>query len=166
MKCYRSVVLGVFGLAMLGFGRFAAADDDASLNLTPETRELLRTEMREITRAMQDLVEVVAMGRWDAAGELGERIASSFVLEQELSAQQRQELETSLPQDFQRLDRQFHATAKSLQAAAQQHDAKLVTFRMYELLSHCTTCHGQYARGAFPGFVTGSRSAIPDDGNR
>ncbi len=165
MKCYRNVVLGVFGLAILAFGRLAAPADDASLNLTPETRELLRTEMREITRAMQDLVEVIATGRWDAAGELGARMASSFVLEQELSAQQREELETALPEHFRRLDRQFHATAKSLQAAAQKHDAKLITLRVHELLFQCTACHEQYARSVFPGFVTG-RSSIPEDGNR
>ena len=140
------------------FGAVLAADapelaTGESLELTPESGELLRTEMREITRAMANLIPAVAEGRWDEVSEIGKQISASFVLKQEMSAAQRQELAKVLPPRFKELDRKFHESAEKLSQAAAQRDAELVTFRFYQLMSGCIGCHAQFARSAFPGFT-------------
>lgn len=152
MTVQRAVVIALVMSFVLAIAPLRARAESAPLELSPETRELLRTEMREVTRAMQDLVEAIAKGRWDVVAELGKQIAASFVLERELSAKQRQELETVLPAHFKWLDRSFHSAADKLRLAAEQHDPELVTFRMYQLLSDCTACHAEYARAVFTGY--------------
>lgn len=139
----------------------AAAADNAELlpaDLSPETRELLRSEMREITRAMEELVSAVVEARWETVAETAQQIADSFVLKQELGDLQRQEL-NRLPERFRQLDRKFHDQARTLSQAAAERDPQRMSYQYYQLLSSCTSCHAEYAREAFPGFVAPSKSA-------
>lgn len=123
-----------------------------SLDLSAQTRDLLRAEMREITAAVQALVPAIAGGRWDEVARTAEQIGASFVLEQQLTPMQREELERALPSGFIDRDRAFHTTAHRLAGAAKQRDEELVAFRFYQLVSACSGCHSQYARTVFPGY--------------
>lgn len=150
------VFVAVFLWAAFSVAVAAETSEEAgagSLELTPETRELLRAEMREITRAMASLIPAVAEGRWDDVAETGKQISASFLLKQEMTAAQREELAEVLPPRFKQLDGKFHKDAEKLSEAAGQQDAELVTFRFYQLMSGCIGCHAQFARPAFPGFT-------------
>lgn len=136
-------------------GGFSEAAEDGGVqpaDLSPESRELLRSEMREITRGMEELVSAVAEARWETIEDTATQISNSFVLQQELTEAQRQEL-ARLPRDFQALDRAFHAQAQELARAAKQHDIQAVTSQYHLLLSSCASCHAEFARAAFPGFT-------------
>ncbi len=150
----RSLAIGAAALSWAP-GAGAVEAGAAALELSPETRELLRSEMREITRAMARVIPAITEARWDAVAEIGSQIAASFVLEQELNTAQRNELERALPPHFQRLDRKFHDDARKLSDAAMRKDIDLVNFRLYQLISSCTACHSEYARTAFPGYGGG-----------
>lgn len=81
------------------------------------------------------------------------QIRASYILDKELTAAQRKELNISLPEHFKRLDADFHLEAKKLEIAAKTHDAQLSAFHFYRLLETCTACHAMYAASKFPGFL-------------
>jgi hypothetical protein len=127
-----------------------AADGD--VRLSPDLRELLRAEMREIATGTQTIALALATADWNTVVNTSAKIRSSYILEKRLSAPQRRELERVLPDRFKALDAHFHARAQKLGAAAAAHDAELAAFHFYRMVESCATCHSGYAKSRFPGF--------------
>lgn len=128
----------------------SAAKND--LQLSAGLIELLRDEMRSLLDGVKSLPAGIATADWRRVADISAQIRKSYILDQELTAAQKHELETSLPEHFKRLDSEFHNEAMKLEAAAAEHDAQLASFHYYRLIETCTTCHAIYAPSRFPGF--------------
>jgi cytochrome c556 len=122
------------------------------IQLSPQLRELLRTEMREIASGTQILSLALASADWKTVASTSAKIRTSYILEKKLSAAQRHELERALPPGFKELDGEFHARAEKLGAAAAAHDSELAAFHFYRMVESCASCHASYAKSRFPGF--------------
>jgi cytochrome c556 len=122
------------------------------LELSPVLMDLLRTEMREILSGVESIPAAIAMADWRTVADIGGKISSTYILDQEISAEQRKELQLKLPEYFRKMDESFHAEAKKLELAARDHDPQLATFHYYRLLELCGSCHAAYATSRFPGF--------------
>lgn len=129
------------------------------LHLSPVLMELLRAEMRALLTGMQSLATGIATADWKSVTENSARIRASYILDQKLTLAQREELDTSLPEHFKRLDSDFHLEAKKLEAAAATRDSQLAAFHYYRLMETCTTCHALYAVSRFPGFKSSTGDA-------
>ena len=127
---------------------------DAGLKLSQPVLELLREEMREVTAGVQGIAPAIAMGDWAFVESTSSKIRSSYIMEKKLTAAQSEELESVLPDQFKRIDAEFHARAERLGAAATSHDAELVIHHYTRMLESCTQCHAQFAPTRFPGFVS------------
>ena len=149
-------------LASIHVAAAAQGDHEAApaLKLSTETRELLRAEMRAITGGIQAIAAAIATGDLETVAESSARISASYIMEQRLTARQREELQ-ALPEHFHRLDRRFHQDATRLTHAAEQGDAELAAFRYYRLVDSCVACHSAYAAHRFPGL----RQAAPAHGH-
>ena len=123
------------------------------LHLSPELKGLLQREMNAIQQGMQTLIPAIVSGNWQDIAGIGAQIQNSYIMQQQLTDAQMQELHQSLPLAFQELDRSFHHAAGMLAHAAQQHNAELVTFYFYKLTDTCIACHSKFARQRFPGLT-------------
>lgn len=122
------------------------------LRLSPGLTELLREEMRALLPGIQTIAAGIATADWKNVADKSAQIRASYILEQKLTPSQREELNSSLPEHFKRLDSDFHLEAKKLEAAATSHDRQLTAFHYYRLIETCTACHALYAVSRFPGF--------------
>ena len=129
------------------------------LHLSAGLMELLRNEMRALLDGVQSLPAGIATADWKRVADTSARIRATYILEQALTAAQKQELDTSLPEHFKRLDSDFHHEAMKLEAAARDHNAQLASFHYYRLLEACTACHAVYAASRFPGFSSAQKHA-------
>ncbi|MCG3200366.1 MAG: hypothetical protein NFCOHLIN_00218 [Gammaproteobacteria bacterium] len=135
--------------------RAAAATVPAqALAISPELRELLREEMRGISKGMEALVTAIATGDWKMVTDTSARIRASYIMEQRLTAAQKDELETELPEVFKLMDANFHREAGNLGHAAEVRDAELTSFYFYRMVESCVACHSAYATTRFPNLVT------------
>jgi cytochrome c556 len=146
----------VFGCVSANAQEPHSAQND--LHLSPELMGLLRAEMRALLTGIQSLATGIATADWSSVADTSAQISASYILDQKLTPAQREELGTSLPEHFKRLDSEFHLEAEKLEAAATNHDAQLVTFHYYRLIEACTTCHAIYAVSRFPGFSLSTES--------
>jgi cytochrome c556 len=75
-------------------------------------------------------------------------------MEKKLTPAQSKELDDALPEQFKRIDAEFHARAEKLGAAAASHDAELVIHHYTRMLESCTQCHARFAPARFSGFLS------------
>ena len=122
------------------------------VELPPKFKNLLSEEMLQIQDAMQSLVPLLATGNTEAA-DLAEQIHNSFILKKSLSKEELQELISSLPKGFVKLDRAFHTKAKDLAATVRNNDFITDGIIYGEMVSGCINCHSHYALKMFPGFT-------------
>lgn len=121
--------------------------------LTPKLLETLREEMRLVLGASQDILAALVVGDHATVAERAQNIHDSFILEQALTDQDRQDLEAAVPPEFLELDRAFHATAAELAAAARAPDAGREAALFGRLVEACAGCHGRFAADRFPGLA-------------
>jgi hypothetical protein len=133
-----------------------AAAPAPALALSPELTELLREEMRGIASGVQTLVTAIATGEWKTIADTSTRIRASYIMEQKLTAAQKEELETALPEVFKLMDANFHREAGNLGRAAEARDAELTSFYFYRMLESCVACHSAYATTRFPNLAAGA----------
>ena len=144
----------------------AAGEEPASrrdIELPPELLELLRAEMREITAGTQSMAVALVTGDWQSIVEISGRIRDSYIMQQQLTAEQMKTLEHALPDRFKQLDLEFHGRAERVGAAAAAQDAERVAYELSRLLETCAACHTVFAKSRFPGFPspTGHESHHP-----
>lgn len=127
---------------------------DSALKLSQPVLELLREEMREVTVGVQGIAPAIAMGDWALVESTSSKIRASYIMEKKLTAAQSEEFESALPDQFKRIDAEFHARAAKLGTAAASHDAELAIHHYTRMLESCTQCHAGFAPARFPGFVS------------
>jgi hypothetical protein len=144
-------------IAGLSLAALAAASAQAAEpvgpKLTPKLRDLLRQEMAEVLVASQDIVGALVVGDHATVGELAQQIHDSFILQQSLTDQDRQDLMAAVPPPFVELDRAFHETSAALAEAARAEDVELELATFGRMTEACAVCHARFASDRFRGLA-------------
>lgn len=157
MKTYRKLI--IISLTLL----IASCSDMYLSHQQPEPRahaahrpldgavlQLLRQEMQAIQTGMMSLVPAIASGDWVKVSEIANNIEGSYILKQQLTAEQRHDLHKSLPAEFVKRDQAFHHSAGMLAHAAEMGNVDVVNFYFYKLNTACVECHSEFALERFP----------------
>lgn len=155
VRQFRLILLEGLLLALL-VGAWPAADSRAAEpvapRLTPKLQKLFAEEMVAILQASQQITAALAAGDHGAVAKNAQAIHDSFILDKNLTAKDRHDLETAVPAAFLDLDGAFHQMATKLAEAARRQDIDLQTYYFGRMLETCQTCHSRYATDKFPGF--------------
>jgi hypothetical protein len=144
----RSIALG--GALLLATATSVAAAEPVGPKLTPKLRDALRQEMASVLLASRDIVAALAIGDHATVAERAQQIHDSFILEQSLTDEDREDLEAALPPEFVELDRGFHETSAALAAAARAEDVEQELNTFTRMTEACVACHGRFAADRFP----------------
>jgi hypothetical protein len=120
--------------------------------LTPKLQKLFAEEMVAILQASQQIVAALVAGDHALVAKNAQAIHDSFILDRNLTAQDRKALETAVPPAFLELDGAFHQMAAKLADAGRHKDTELQNYYFGRMLETCGTCHRQYATDKFPAF--------------
>ncbi len=120
------------------------------VDLSPDLRDLLSQEMRELQKGMTEILPLYVSGRWAEIGSIASKMEGSYVLKQSLSEEQKHELHSKLPSAFIELDQRFHYLSGMLEHVAKMEKAELVGFYFSKMNEICVSCHTQYATHRFP----------------
>jgi len=121
--------------------------------LTPKLQDLLRQEMASVLAASQDILGAIVTGDHPTVAEGAQQIHDSFILQQSLTDQDRQDLMAAVPPAFVDLDRAFHETSAELAAAARVGDADREISAFNQMTEACVACHTRFASDRFPGLA-------------
>lgn len=153
----KAIGLVVIALTYFSIGQASEAkqhehsiEERTGVHLSHDLKAVLNQEMNEIEKGMMKMIPAISAGDWEAIADVATKIENSFILKQELTREQIEELHDSLPAEFIEMDHSFHSTAGKLADAARQHDGELVNFYFYRLHSQCTKCHSTFATDRFP----------------
>jgi hypothetical protein len=122
-------------------------------SLSPELRELLKNEMLALQKGMMSIIPAYVAGNWSEIEKIAQKMKSSYILKKSLTDKQVEELHTSLPASFIKLDQHFHYLSGMLNRAAKNKKSELVGFYFSKLSESCVSCHAQYAVHKFPAFA-------------
>lgn len=147
-----AMTIASFALVLMSASH--AAEQSADLHLSPQVRSLLQEEMREVARGTQTLAIALATADWKTLHDTAAKIRASYIMNKQLSAAQKRELEHALPAGFKQLDAEFHVRAQKLAFAAKARDHELAAFHYSRLVESCVVCHSNYAKARFPGFAS------------
>ena len=147
----RSMALA--GLLVLMTAGALTAAEPVGPKLTPKLRDLLRQEMANVLLASQDILGALAIGDHASVAERAQQIHDSFILQQSLTEQDRQDLMAAVPPEFVELDRAFHETSAALAAAARAQDVGQEQSAFARMTEACVACHGRFATDRFPGLA-------------
>jgi hypothetical protein len=109
--------------------------------------------MVAILDASHRILDALIMGDNATVVERARAIERSFIMEQSMTKEDRQDLVSVLPAEFIDLDRLFHETAANLAAAAESGDLSQAHAFFDKMIETCSSCHGKFAVDRFPGFL-------------
>ena len=146
-------ILGGLFIAML-VGMWPATDargaEPVTPKLAPKLQKLFAEEMVAIQQASQQIIAALVAGDHAMVAKNAQAIHDSFILDKNLTAQDRKALETAVAPAFLELDGAFHQMAAKLAEAARDKDMDLQNYYFGRMLETCGTCHRQYATDKFP----------------
>ena len=119
-------------------------------DLSPELRDLFSREMLQLQQGMTEILPLYVAGGWAGIAGIAGKMEDSYVLKQNLTAEQMDELHAKLPGGFIELDQQFHYLAGMLEHAAKMGKVELVGFYFSRMGEACVSCHTRYATQRFP----------------
>lgn len=144
----------ILGLALTGgFPAIGQEAQPVSPDLTPKLRDLLRKEMLSIEGASKDILSALIAGQDARVAELAQNIHDSFILQQSMTPEDKQDLMAAVPEDFVIRDRAFHELSASLAQAGRNGDRKQQHLQFGQMIEACTACHARYATDRFPDLV-------------
>ncbi|WP_183325085.1 hypothetical protein [Halomonas cerina] len=137
-------------------GSLAAAGDVIAVEpvgpqLTEKLRGLLVKEMTEVEAAMQETYSAIIQGKHDEVAQKGQAIHDSFILEQSLTEQDRQDLKAAVPVEFLQMDKRFHQLSASLAEAGRQQNTQEQVKVFNRMTESCVACHSRYVTDRFKG---------------
>ena len=97
-------------------------------SLSPELREILKKEMLALEKGMMSVIPAYVSGNWTEIESIAHKMKASYILQQSLTDKQVEELHSSLPESFIKLDQQFHYLSGMLGHAAEKRKTELVGF--------------------------------------
>lgn len=133
----------------------ALADTAAPVGpkLTPKLKQLLKTEMTEITMSTSEITKAITTADHATVEKEAINIAKGFILKRLLTDQDKKDLKRAAPASFLKLDAIFHQTAAKLAHAAKRKDSELEGFYLSKMLGYCVSCHSTYVPNKLGGFV-------------
>ena len=118
--------------------------------LSPGLRSLLSREMQLLQQGMVEILPLYVSGEWAEIEQIAGKMEASYILQQSLTAEQKHELHSKLPDGFIELDQQFHYLSGMLAHAAKMEKDELVGFYYSRMSETCISCHARYATHKFP----------------
>lgn len=154
MKFRYTMTLFTLTAILLGGGVVWANEQAAPVGpkLPPKVRGLLLQEMNAVSRATHEILDALIRGEDQVVAERAQAIHDSFILKQEMTAEDRSALIEAAPEDFVRRDRAFHQLTGNLAAAARKSDTPRQQALFSDMVEACRTCHARYATNRFPSF--------------
>ncbi|NWN83843.1 MAG: hypothetical protein HLX48_12760 [Halomonas sp.] len=152
-SCSRGRIAAMIAGALMGLGLSAAsvAAEPVRPDLTPKLQGLLKKEMIQIELAMQEVYTAMLQGKHGMVAEKGQSIHDSFILEQSLTDQDRQDLKAAVPQEFLQMDGYFHELSASLAEAGRARDTARQVAVYGRMTETCVACHSAYVTDRFEG---------------
>ena len=143
---------GALAAFLAGTAAFAQEAEPVTPDLTPKLRQLLRQEMQAVLGASREILDALVIGDHAVVADRARQIHDSFILEQALTEQDRQDLMAAVPPEFVQLDGSFHELAARLAEAARAEDHTLQARTFGEMVESCVACHSRFATDIFPSF--------------
>lgn len=131
----------------------APAQEPVFPRLTPKLQDLLIQEMVAIHDASQNILTALISGEDARVAELAQQIHDSFILEQGMTGQDRQDLVSAVPPEFVQMDQELHALSEELAEAAREGNAASQLQLFGAMVEACAACHAMYATDRFPSFA-------------
>ncbi|MWJ29487.1 hypothetical protein GPM19_14995 [Halomonas sp. ZH2S] len=144
-----SIVLGIF--LMLGVSATSLAAEPVKPELTSKLQGLLKKEMIQIELAMQEVYSAIIQGQHAVVAEKGQSIHDSFILEQSLTDQDRQDLKAAVSPEFLQMDTYLHELSASLAEAGRGEDTPRQVEIFGRMTESCVACHRTYVTDRFEG---------------
>ncbi|HEY9040124.1 MAG TPA: cytochrome c [Roseovarius sp.] len=132
-----------------GYAATAQQVQPVSPDLTPKLRELLRKEMLSIEDGSKQILSHLIAGEDANVAEVAQQIHDSFILQQSMTPEDKQDLMAAVPEDFVTRDRAFHALSADLAQAARDGDRSAQHEKFGQMIETCTACHALYATDRF-----------------
>lgn len=154
------IVVVSVGISSVGTSGEHNGEAGAVLSAVPHLQKLLGEEMRAVLPAMNKIVAALPAGDWPTIASTATAIHNSFIMQQKLTAKDRELLHQHLPAEFIHLDQTFHRQAKQLHEVALQHDADLSVYYVSKMLALCVECHQRFATSRFPALKTTPQSDL------
>ncbi|RTR06324.1 cytochrome c [Halomonas nitroreducens] len=148
-KRFAASTVGV--LAGLGLSAASAVAEPVRQDLPPKLQGLLKQEMIQIEKAMQEIYSAMLKGQHAVVAEKGQSIHDSFILEQSLTDEDRRDLKAAVPQEFLHMDAYLHELSASLAEAAHAEDAARQVETFGRMTEACVACHSAYVTDRFEG---------------
>jgi len=126
------------------------SNNSGIVNLSPNLRNLLSQEMRQLQKGMIEIYPLYISGKWAEIIPIAKTMKDSYVLKQNLSKEQMHELHLKLSNEFLELDQQFHYLSGMLAHAAKMEKPELVGFYISRMSETCVKCHTKFATHKFP----------------
>ncbi|MFX0541004.1 cytochrome c [Roseovarius sp. S4756] len=142
--------LAVGLLLIVGLPGTAQEATPVSPDLTPKLRDLLRKEMLSIEQASKDILSALIAGDDARVASLAQQIHDSFILQQSMTPEDKQDLMAAVPEDFVAQDRAFHQLSADLAQAGRDGDRDAQHAEFGRMIEACTACHAAYATDRFP----------------
>lgn len=118
--------------------------------LSQELRSLLSQEMQAVQNGMLSIIPAYVSGNWREIESTARNIKNSYLLRQNLSESQAQELHAKLPHAFIEQDQRFHALGGKLEEAARNENPAQINFYFSKMNAACLNCHKDFAVHRFP----------------
>ncbi len=127
------------------------AAEPVTPKLTDKLSQLLQKEMRAVQGGMTSIYSAIVMGQHESVAKSAQQVHDSFILQQELTEQDRKDLMSAVPKGFVKLDKEFHKLAASLAKAGRDKDTKEQHKLFSKMTGNCIQCHSTYVSDRFPG---------------
>ena len=125
--------------------------EDVTSKLNPKLRGLLQQEMIGVETAMKQVYSAIIRGNHEVVQDKGQAIHDSFILEQELTAQDRKDLKAAVPKPFLKLDQTFHRQAEKLAEAGREKNTRKQKQLFDRMTNSCVSCHSRFVNERFSG---------------
>ncbi len=134
--------LTVMGGAVLSNG---GPEDAPALELSDHMRGFLKHEMLLLANAGRGIESALMVEDHARVEEFASHMDKAFIMQKEVTTLDLRELEAVLGEDFVTRDKEFHAMARALEAAAKAEDIVGQRRIFDEMLRACAACHQDYA---------------------
>ncbi|SFU52071.1 cytochrome c [Halomonas korlensis] len=150
----RRAVITLGTLVALGVSAVSLAAEPVRPGLTPKLQGLLMEEMIQIELAMQEVFSAIVQGRHTTVAEKGQSIHDSFILDQSMTDEDRQDLKAAVPAEFLQMDAYLHELSASLAEAGRTEDTPRQVELFGRMTESCVACHSTYVTDRFEGLET------------
>ncbi|WP_286829943.1 MULTISPECIES: cytochrome c [Kordiimonas] len=135
------------GLAVTGGAVLSNSgpEDAPALELSDHMRGFLKDEMLQLAVAGRGIEKALAAEDHASVQEFASHMDKAFIMQQEVTTMDLRELELVLGEEFVERDKEFHAMARALEAAAKAEDIVGERKIFGDMLRACAACHQDYA---------------------